>query len=159
MPSPSEIFTRQPFKLTYYLYAIAMLLVKVPYWSTMYYFVPSKRLRPSWTWRRSVFLRVLRSITEALAKTGDAIYLRVDPRKFEGSSDGQCCLVWAEPTPELVVGPIQEFAIQNEVAPAPVPGYWYGGNAPAAPGEKIIYEIHGAIAELFLPLDADSLWV
>ena len=58
--------------------------------------------------------------------------------------------VWCEPKPELIAGRIKKWAETAEVETVRVPGYWYTSplsrvpaDAPAQPGEKIFYHLHG----------------
>ena len=58
--------------------------------------------------------------------------------------------VWISPVPELIVGEIKTCADAAGVEAVRIPGYWLekGGAkgkdvAPAAPGEKVLYTMHG----------------
>jgi acetyl esterase/lipase len=61
--------------------------------------------------------------------------------------------VWLEPIDaDLIMGDVKTWAVAASVTPARIPGYWLGrsgentdlpSGAPPAPGEKVIYALHG----------------
>ena len=59
--------------------------------------------------------------------------------------------VWVDAAPELIVGKLRVWAKESKVQPRHIPGYWthskhvgeIGPNAPARPGEKVLYHLHG----------------
>ncbi|KAJ3535198.1 hypothetical protein NM688_g7011 [Phlebia brevispora] len=138
----SQLLLRQPFKALYLLYFyFVLLLVKLPFW-ILTSLPRSWRPRPSWTVFRTVFLQTMDAVMEAMVTTSTYTMLRVDPQKFAKSAETNG-LVWVEPTPELIVGDIKEYATKNGVTPTRVAGYWYGDRSSPLPEEKIIYELHG----------------
>ncbi|KAF7798389.1 hypothetical protein EIP86_009610 [Pleurotus ostreatoroseus] len=79
---------------------------------------------------------------EAITKTSMYHLFRADPLRLPKTVDTEG-LVWIEPTPDLIVGDIKEYAQRNQVAPARIAGYWFGSRLPLTKNEKIIYELHG----------------
>ena len=58
--------------------------------------------------------------------------------------------VWVLPTPALILGEVKAWADAADVVAVRIPGYWLekGGTkgeeaSPAAPGEKVLYTLHG----------------
>lgn len=58
--------------------------------------------------------------------------------------------VWVEPTPHLIIGDVKKWAVQADVEPMRIPGYWLDKEgydtpvgAPRKPGEKVLYVLHG----------------
>lgn len=138
----SRAFLGQPFKALYLIYFVTvLLLVKIPYW-VLSSLLPSWRPHPSWPLFRVVRLRTLDAAMEAMTKTSMYHLFRTDPLHLPKTVDAEG-LVWVEPTPDLVVGDIKEYAQRNQVAPARVAGYWFGSRLPSTKDEKIIYELHG----------------
>ena len=146
MPS---VLRHQPFKSLYFVYtALTLLLVKIPVWAIVN-LVPSSRHRASWPLSRLLIVRATGTIVAAVFETCSFGALRDDLRKFLDKPE-ESGLVWIEPTPELIVGDIQEAARLNGVDAVRVAGFWCGyrdaskgAGAPAKLGEKVIYELHG----------------
>lgn len=139
-----RFFHRQPFKALYALYFVIVLaLVKIPYW-VLSSLLPSCRPHPSWSIFRTVYLLTMDAAMDAMTLTSTYHLFRADPDKLPKNVDTDG-LVWVEPTPELIVGDVKEYADRNGVAAARVAGYWYGSRLPSKPDEKIIYELHGEL--------------
>lgn len=70
--------------------------------------------------------------------------------------------VWVEPTPSLILSHVKKWADKANVTPVRIPGYWYdkpgGDMAPGlapAPGEKVVYALHGGAFTLWSAYPGD----
>lgn len=81
---------------------------------------------------------------DAITQTSTYSAVRVDPWKYAKAAD-EVGLVKVEPTPDLVLGEIGDYALKNGVTAEPIAGYWCGKTTPALPGEKVMYELHGTL--------------
>lgn len=123
-------FRHQPLKGIYMLGSVlALLFVRLPLW-TVLSLVPSGRPLPSWTLGRSLILRVFQAYVGILYNTSVETPVRPQP---DASNASKSCLVWVEPTPDLILGDIRDFVDANNVKPESVPGYWNGSRASDGP--------------------------
>ena len=156
-------FRHQPLKAIYTIGQVVYLVATLPV-SLIFYAFPSARPRKSWPLKRAIMGRVVRTWIDTTWKTSLDPPPPLPHTEQDATSLG---FAWVEPAPELVVGEIGEIAKQNGVEPARVGGFWYGprdasnrAGQKAAPGETVIYHIHGAylttlhpqLASLNLPL-------
>jgi acetyl esterase/lipase len=146
-PSRSA-FKVQPLKTTYLAYqALSTLLFRLPYWLVRA-IVPSLRPRRSWSIRRTVGINLLRLSFTILHKVGP---LAKSPDHKELDAKKGILGVWVEPiSSSYVIGEVERWAAQAGVQPIKLPGYWIhekGSSiemgAPPAPGEKVVYALHG----------------
>lgn len=110
-----------------------------PFWA-LYYIPASNRPRAAWSLGRALLHRVFKFAVEAAFTTGPA-FLAPCP-----GMPGKNGAVLVPAAPHAVRGEIRELAQSNGVAlNAPVLAYWYGprGDARAAPGERVILNLHG----------------
>ena len=140
-------FRHQPLKAIYTISQVVYLVATLPV-SLIFYALPSARPRKSWPLTRAMMARVVRTWIDTTWKTSLDPPPPLPHTEQDATSLG---FAWVEPTPELVVGEIAEIAKQNGVEPQRVGGFWYGprdvsnrAGQKAAPGETVIYHIHGA---------------
>ncbi|CCM07257.1 uncharacterized protein FIBRA_09603 [Fibroporia radiculosa] len=141
-------YSREPIKSIYLICFFLSFLVRIPFWA-LTNLLPSWRPRRSWPLSRTIRVKFMRTLLGGLFQTSfDMVH--VDPEKLGGTGEG-IQLVWVEPTPDLVVGEIQEAAKINNIESVRLAGVWYGGRGkdanaasqPAGPDEKVFYELHG----------------
>ncbi|KAK7030058.1 Abhydrolase-3 domain-containing protein [Favolaschia claudopus] len=138
---------QQPFKLVYLLFQLANTLILVPYWAIVSV-PPALRPRKSWSWARTMVVRVVRHMDVIQAQVGDFRkphnhLALVNDKKYPG--------VWVDPIPQqFVVGKAEMWASAVGVKPVRLPGYWthqpgsdISPGAPFNPGEKVVYALHG----------------
>ncbi|OJA14375.1 hypothetical protein AZE42_12088 [Rhizopogon vesiculosus] len=141
-------YVHQPYKGLYLGYQLlSTMFVRVPIWS-LRYLLPSMRPVSTWSWMHAMLVACVRhvihilSITDSIFPTPD--YNAVAPTK-------EATGVWVEGAPsELIMDELKLWASISKVAPARIPGYWYGrsGTTPKPtqspqPGEKVFYCFHG----------------
>ncbi|TDL23188.1 hypothetical protein BD410DRAFT_814563 [Rickenella mellea] len=139
-------FRHQPLKTLYFIYTcFTILFIRVPYWTVKSRIVP--RPRPSWGVGRQVVIHTIRAGTAALFKTS---FPRPVSLEEASKSADKLGFEWVEPTPELIVGDIREFAKINSVEATRTGGFWYGRKGSegklgckAEPGERVLYYLHG----------------
>lgn len=140
-------FRYQPLKGLYMLGSILLLLfIRLPVW-TILGLVPSWRPLPTWSLGRSLIVQAFQAYVGVLFNTA----IDTPARPHENAPDAvKSGLVWIDPTPDLIVGEVRDFANTNHVQAEKVPGYWHGPRASdgtvgqrASPGEKVVYHFHG----------------
>ncbi|KAI0360114.1 alpha/beta-hydrolase [Trametes cingulata] len=140
-------FRNQPFKALYIAASVVFILARLPFWA-LAYTIPSWRPRPTWSFKRSLIVRILRTSMAVMYATSP---LPAPPLEAHARDAEKLGFVWIEPIPEeLVVGEVKEIAQINGVTPVKTGGFWYGPRGPdgkagqrAAPGEVVIYYFHG----------------
>ncbi|KAJ7217967.1 Alpha/Beta hydrolase protein [Mycena pura] len=140
-------YRHQPLKATYLLFELIAALVRVPYWALIT-LPPSWRPQKSWSWKRTLQIRLVRHFSLLSAKVGSIL---VSPNHLALVSGVGYHGVWVEPIEsEAVVGKLRVWASAADVAPVRLPGYWLHKlgstielEAPLMPGEKIVYALHG----------------
>ncbi|KAI0370323.1 alpha/beta-hydrolase [Pilatotrama ljubarskyi] len=140
-------FRHQPSKALYIAASIVVVLARLPFWA-LTYTVSSWRPRSTWSFKRSLIVRLLRASMAVMYATTPQSSIPLEACARDAEKLG---LVWIEPIPDdLVVGEVKEMAETNEVRPAKTGGFWYGPRGPdgkagqcAAPGEIVIYHFHG----------------
>lgn len=140
----------QPLKALYLTYVLlTLLLFRLPVW-ILISLVPRFRPRPTWTFRRTIFIRLLQTFCPVIFDIAAFSLFRVDPHQFAQYED-EIGLVWIDANPELVQGEVEKYARLNKVSPVQVPAYWFGYRDPATnlagqralPDEKVIINFHG----------------
>ncbi|KAI0075549.1 alpha/beta-hydrolase [Panus rudis PR-1116 ss-1] len=139
-------FRHQPLRTMFILGGVIYILVSLPVWLVLAA-IPATRPRRSWSFKRAIFVRLLRPLLKIRYQT--ALPTPTPLTKFE--SDAKALgFVWVKATPDLVVGEIRELAEKNGVKAERVGGFWYGPRGPdgevgqpASPGEKVVYHMHG----------------
>ncbi|KAJ7703104.1 Alpha/Beta hydrolase protein [Mycena rosella] len=141
------LFHHQPFKSVYLLYAALAACLRIPYWALVS--LPRAwRPRKSWTWRRTMQVKLVRYLTSLANTVGP---LAVTPNYLALVPGIGYHGVWVDPVPpDLIVGKLQMWASVAGVSPVKLPGYWIHKpgstinlEAPIMPGEKIAYCLHG----------------
>ncbi|THG98512.1 hypothetical protein EW026_g3676 [Hermanssonia centrifuga] len=150
MPAPALLaWQAQPFKAFYITYIFTTLItIRLPVWSIAC-LLPALRPRSSWSYSRSLWVKLYSVFFKVIFNTGSCKFLRIDPKTFIKDAE-EHGLVWIDATPELVVGEIQEYAKRNGVAAAQVAGYWFGkrdektglAGQRAGPDEKVMLQFH-----------------
>ncbi|KAJ1308505.1 hypothetical protein OPQ81_004209 [Rhizoctonia solani] len=136
----------RPFGFLYLLYRRALVLLKIPFWTALY-FVGVNKPRPSWTLKKTLVLNAIRDVIDAPSRTGNT--RGRDYTKEVAAKDCQdACFIWVDGVPpELTVGEIKRLAQVCGAQPVRIPAYGFGkwGSArdPARDGEKIILNLHG----------------
>ncbi|KAF8219895.1 endoplasmic reticulum protein [Tricholoma matsutake] len=137
----------QPFKGFYLIYQLlATLFIYVPFWILLA--VPrSRRPRPSWDLRRVLYMKLIRRFSHVVAKTGP---LSITPNHLAITGGVDVKGVWVEAVPHLVTGVLKACMTATSVTPVRIPGYWMHKQgstikveASPAPGEKVVYHMHG----------------
>ncbi|KAG1737664.1 Alpha/Beta hydrolase protein [Suillus lakei] len=137
----------QPLKGLYLCYQlISTIFIRVPIWS-LWYSLPSKRPRSTWSWGHAMLLGLVRHVVYISSFTG-AIFPQPDYRALAPTEEAEG--VWVKGVPsKLIKDELKILASVSEVAPERIPGYWYGrpGTPPKPthspqPGEKVFYFFH-----------------
>jgi len=143
----------QPFKTIYFfgLFAVAS-LIQLPYW-LIYYSWPPNRPRKSWTLRRTIYVQILRKLTQLPLKfgvnEGRDLSLEVPQKKLESLN---ARFVWIpELEKEDIVGVVAEHAARVGVKSIAIPAYWILKEGTkwspeyekAQKDEKVILYLHG----------------
>lgn len=142
----------QPFKALYVaLELVATIFIRLPYWCIKY--IPnSLRPRPSWSWSQSVIVAFLRfgSAYGPLAARAGPVISFPNHLAVPHDRSGKTKHAWVEPTPDLIVGQVNNWAGMTGVKPMRIPGYWHDRKGlstpvgePPSSGEKIFYYLHG----------------
>ncbi|OCH88430.1 alpha/beta-hydrolase [Obba rivulosa] len=139
-------FRHQPLKAIYLTVSILYLLVCLPIWTIMG-MIPGLRPRRSWTLKRTLIVKAMRTGLGIMFNT--SLINPVSPDTYAASAETSG-FVWVDPAPALVVGEIQDMAQINDVQAQKACGFWYGPRGPnsavgqrASKDEKIIYHMHG----------------
>ncbi|KAF9807913.1 hypothetical protein IEO21_08030 [Rhodonia placenta] len=143
------VFRRQPLKSLFLAcHIMFLILVRIPFWTTVYTLIPGLRPRRTWSVVRSLTVLLLNAVMEALFFTDMNVSQPINLAAEENGSG----FVWIDPVPELVTGGIRELAEINNVKAVRTGGYWFGPrDVPAGQramvGEKVIYHVHAAIID------------
>ncbi|KAG8925151.1 hypothetical protein FRC03_009103 [Tulasnella sp. 419] len=137
---------KQPFKSIFIAWRVIIVLACLPIW-TFIFFVPSARPRPSWTFKRTIIIHLVRSLGDLLTKTGLGLG-RDATRDVEdqGSLKEGVEMVWVPGVTRNLIGKtLAAYADANGVYPAEkIPGYWYGGQPNEMNGSGYVgYHMHG----------------
>lgn len=151
------VFRRQPLKSLFLAgHIMFLILVRIPFWTTVYTLIPGLRPRRTWSVVRSLTVLLLNAVMEALFFTDMNMSQPINLAAEENGSG----FVWIDPVPELVTGGIRELAEINNVKAVRTGGYWFGPrDVPAGQramvGEKVIYHVHGGG---YIMLSANHKW-
>ncbi|EIN12044.1 alpha/beta-hydrolase [Punctularia strigosozonata HHB-11173 SS5] len=140
-------YRRQPLKGIFLFYQLfTTLLFRVPTWALISLY-PKWRPRPSWSITRCIYIRLWRHLFHVGNKVGK---LGKTPDHLAIVSGIGVKGIWVEPAPELIVGEVKEWADVAQIEPIRLPGYWLDKSGsdtkpgePPAPGEKVVYALHG----------------
>lgn len=123
------------------------LLLKLPLWG-LWYLPRSNRPCQSWSWVRTIFVRVAHYGWEIPLRSGRLldrdITKEVHPKDCMGTK-----FIWIEPVAQsLIQGEIQGYAERAGAKPCRIPSYGFGEWGQGAPplardGEKIVMHCHG----------------
>ncbi|KAI8980045.1 hypothetical protein BD414DRAFT_509007 [Trametes punicea] len=135
----------QPLKAIFLVGSALYVILAVPVWAITNA-LPSWRPRRSWSFKRALTIKLLRTGVRILYQVGIPESPPLDSFKKEPNR-----VVWVEPAaPDLIVGEIRELAEKNGVKPVKVGGYWGGpvgsdgvAGQPASPEERVVYHFHG----------------
>ncbi|KZV84715.1 alpha/beta-hydrolase [Exidia glandulosa HHB12029] len=143
-------FRSQPFKTIYLVYfAFTTLLLHLPLWIVASIF-PGSRSRRSFSFARAVLVHGLRAFAAVEYNIG--FTPPPDPNDQSAKADA-LGFVWIEPVGEdFIVDEIADARRANRTRLARISGYWLGQRdakgrfgQPAAPGERVLYSLHGTI--------------
>ncbi|KAF8320391.1 alpha/beta-hydrolase [Clavulina sp. PMI_390] len=155
---------RQPWKALYVTSQVGfLLLIRAPFLCCIS-LVPALRPNPKWNWKQAVTLPLARDIVHTVVHSGIAQSRKDADRSDMPSPQAyskDCLGVFVDPViAGDIQGEVKELMIQNDVQPAGVAMYWYGGGgggvyseqvgdgvgtsvAPAGKDEKIVVHFHG----------------
>lgn len=146
----APVWSRQPYKIMYFVYfGISVGLVFLP-WFALVSLFPSKRERPSWTWKKSTLVKLYRHGTRLTFRTYTSLS-RDLAKEVPHSQTVRAKFVWVEGLPaELVRGELKRGLEIQGLSTVRTCGFWYGERdggggvgQKAAPGEKVVYHLHG----------------
>ncbi|KAJ7922032.1 Alpha/Beta hydrolase protein [Mycena leptocephala] len=138
---------RQPVKGIYLLFQLLTVFVRALWWALLG--IPRAwRPRQSWSWGRTMVVKLVRYIDSVSEKVG---VLTVSPDHRALVPGPGFHAVWVEPVPpEMIIGKVKMWASISAVSPVRLPGYWIHQpgstiplDAPLMPGEKIVFHLHG----------------
>ncbi|KAH7343936.1 Alpha/Beta hydrolase protein [Rhizoctonia solani] len=135
-----------PFGFLYLLYRRSLVLLKLPFWTALY-FIGVNKPRSSWTLKKTLLLNAIREILDAPSRTGNA--RGRDFTKEVAAKDCQDAhFIWVDSVPsELIVGEIKRLAqvcgAQSVRIPAYGFGKWDSARDLARDGERIVLNLHG----------------
>ena len=148
----APLLHRQPFRAVYLTCFLATTLFQLPWW-LIYYSWPPNRPRKSWTLRRSIYVRILRKITQLPFKfgvhDGRDLSLEVPQEELESLN---ARFVWiTELEKEDIVGVVAEHATRAGINSIAIPAYWIlkdgikwsPAHDKAGGGEKVMLYVHG----------------
>ncbi|KAI9815237.1 MAG: hypothetical protein M1827_002717 [Pycnora praestabilis] len=129
-----SLFTRQPGRLLYILFASALTIARLPLW-LVYYIPPRLRQHPKWTYRQAIMVQILKTFIYH-----SSIFEMRTPLSLEPGVEGKN-FVMVEPTnPERYVGVCKD----REIKPKLIGGTWYP--SPYQEGDQqqdVILHFHG----------------
>ncbi|KAJ1308504.1 hypothetical protein OPQ81_004208 [Rhizoctonia solani] len=142
----SKLLHTQPFGSLYLLYKRILVLLRIPFWTALY-FAGINKPRPSWTLKKTLTVGAVRELVGAPLRTG--VTGGRDHTKEVAAKDCQDArFIWVDGVPpELIVGEIQRLAQVCGARSVRIPAYgfgrWDSAQDLARDGEKIILNIHG----------------
>ncbi|CAE7189736.1 unnamed protein product [Rhizoctonia solani] len=136
----------RPLGALYLLYRRTLALLKLPFWTALY-FAGINKPRPSWNLKKTLVLNAIRELLDAPSRTGNT-----RGRDYTKEVASKECLdarfIWIDGVPpELIVGEIKRLAQACGAQPVRIPAYGFGKwdsvRDLARDGEKIILNLHG----------------
>ncbi|CUA70312.1 hypothetical protein RSOLAG22IIIB_00667 [Rhizoctonia solani] len=136
----------RPLGFLYLVYRRALVLLKLPFWTTLY-FAGINKPRPSWSLKKTLMLNAIREILDAPSKTGNN-----RGREYTKEVAAKDCLdarfIWVDGVPpELIVGEIKRLSKACGAHPVRIPAYgfgkWDSARDLARDSEKIVLNLHG----------------
>ncbi|KAF8893844.1 Alpha/Beta hydrolase protein [Infundibulicybe gibba] len=143
----SSVFRHQPLKGLYLTYQLfSTLFVRIPLWVLLS--IPrSRRPRKTWSIKRVFWVNMIRHVLALPNRTGPLV---TTPSHLAITPGVDVNGIWVDPVPELITAELKTWAFVASVSPIRIPGYWIHKKgksidvtAPAEPGEKVIYMLHG----------------
>ncbi|KEP55667.1 alpha/beta hydrolase fold protein [Rhizoctonia solani 123E] len=148
METLTKLFHIQPFRSIYVCCRAGIVLFKLPIW-TLLYFAGLRRLRPSWTLKKTLLVSALADLIEMPMTTGD-FFARDHTKEVYAKHCRDARFIWVDKiAPELITGEMKRFANACGAESQRIPAYGFGkwGTAPDVPlakdGEKVILNLHG----------------
>ncbi|GBE87588.1 hypothetical protein SCP_1102650 [Sparassis crispa] len=138
----------EPWKTLYTSYASAKYyLIDAPL-RTIFYAPSFLRPRPSWSFQKCMIVPQAKqwsAFGDVVEHVGN---IRTWPTHRAIPDDATVAGVWVDPAPALLTEELLSWARAGSVDLVRIPGYWIttdgaGTDAHAAPGEKVIYYLHG----------------
>lgn len=146
----APIWSRQPYKIMYYIYfGLSIGLVFLPWFAFISLF-PSRRARPTWTWKKSTLVKLYRHGTRLTFRTHTSLS-RDLTKEVPHSKTLRCKFVWVKGLEDSSVrGEVRKAMHVQGLKPARTCGFWYGERdggggvgQRATKGEKVVYHLHG----------------
>ncbi|KAG8691699.1 hypothetical protein FRC11_012450 [Ceratobasidium sp. 423] len=135
-----------PFGFLYLLYRRTLVLLKLPFWTALY-FAGINKPRPSWTLKKTLILNAIREVLDAPSRTGNT-----RGRDYTEEVAAKHCqdarFIWVDGVPpELIVGEVGRLAQVCGALSVRIPAYgfgrWESTQDLARDGEKIVLNLHG----------------
>jgi hypothetical protein len=146
----APIWSQQPFKILYFAYfGLSVGLIFLPWFAIVSAF-PSGRERTTWTWKRSTLVKLYRHGTRLTFRTHTSLS-RDLAKEVPHSKTVRAKFVWVDALPEdLVRDELKRALAIQSLSCVRTCGFWYGERdggggvgQKAAPGEKVVYHLHG----------------
>lgn len=144
------IWSRQPFKLCYYLYfGLYLTFLLLPYFA-LASILPRWRARPTWSFKRSFFVKLYRFGTRLTYRTYTSLSRDLS-REVPHAETVRAKFVWVQALPDADIrGEVRRAMQLQHIKPARTCGFWYGKRdggggvgQQAYDDEKVIYHLHG----------------
>ncbi|PWN38316.1 alpha/beta-hydrolase [Meira miltonrushii] len=146
----APLWSRQPYKIFYFIYfGLSVGFIFLPWFAIVSIF-PSKRERPSWTWKKSTLVKLYRHGTRLTFRTHTSLS-RDLTKEVPHSKTVRAKFVWVEGLSEdFVRGELKRMLEIQGLSTVRTCGFWYGERdggggvgQKASPNEKVIYHLHG----------------
>ncbi|MCO5565867.1 hypothetical protein L7F22_019542 [Adiantum nelumboides] len=146
----APLWSRQPYKIFYFIYfGLSVGFVFLPWFAIVSIF-PSKRERPSWTWKKSTLIKLYRHGTRLTFRTHTSLS-RDLTKEVPHSKTVRAKFVWVEGLSEdFVRGELKRMLEIQGLSTVRTCGFWYGERDggggvghKASQDEKVIYHLHG----------------
>ncbi|KAG6911110.1 hypothetical protein DXG01_003850 [Tephrocybe rancida] len=142
----SHRYRHQPLKGIYLTVQFLSTLVRIPLWVLLA--IPrSWRPRESWSIKRTILVKFVRFFMGLPERVGP---LRILPNHKAITHGRGVNGLWVDPVPNLITGKLETWTNAASVIPVRIPGYWthkkgstFAVGAAPAPGEKVLYHLHG----------------
>lgn len=146
----APIWARQPYKIIYFIYfGLSIGLVFLPWFAFISLF-PSRRARPTWTWKKSTLVKLYRHGTRLTFRTHTSLSRDLS-EEVPHSKTLRCKFVWVKALEDANVrGDVRKAMHVQGLKPSRTCGFWYGERdggggvgQRATKGEKVVYHLHG----------------